>query len=656
MKNRFVISENDRRSILSMYGLINESLESYTFKGTVKTDISEFLELCQVIVINEKDEVVKGASTDVNGNFTLAVSLDNTKNYRIKLKHSETIEKITDILNLLEKEQTFNFVLELKAKDLEGVKIGEQVIFGKLVKVKILNEDNQPYSSGVIININTNNKNLKSGSVSKTGEMSETKKIETDKNSEAIFYVYNSKDRKDKSKYNISLNLKYGKIQFQENLEIDLNSDTTNLPTVFSRCFSNKNEKYIYYADNGDIINSLFDSTKIDKNLSDYTTIISQFIAKNKKIKEKDIEQIVCETNLLKVNFNKSIPKIRIEKLSITEIVLGNTLGVTIKVQNSSGDILPSVPVVVSYEKNGSLTDTQNTNEEGEIITQIMLLENDVKGDKTFRKRKIWVRVRKKGYDTYNNSFVVSGENNEVLITLQRTEFNPDEEENTDDFTKENTYFTFYGKSGKDVKQRYGSEFETEEAARKDALNQFLESVEKFKPYKDLLKDEIPNGGELVYRRGNETDGYYVILKFSRKYLRGFVKKVIKEKTKSKIVIYKPIVSDVRIIPTELLFNDALNKAVSEGKFLTVFYYVSQNDKVFLNSKKEFVKKLNTDSINLFINSKSDNSNTASRVLGLGSNPTIAIIENTNIVKLKQSIYGKNDLEFIINWVTTNLD
>jgi len=242
MKNRFVISENDRRSILSMYGLLNESLESYTFKGTVKTDRGEFLELCQVIVIDENNKVVKGSSTDVNGNFTLTVSLDNTKNYRIKLKHSQAIEKITDILNLLEKEQTFNFVVEETAKNLEEVKIGEQVLFGKLVKVKILNEDNQPYGSGVTININTNNENLKSGSVSKTGEMSETKKIETDENSEAIFYVYNSKDRKDKSKYNISLNLKYGKIQSQENLEIDLNSDTTNLPTVFSRCFSNKNK------------------------------------------------------------------------------------------------------------------------------------------------------------------------------------------------------------------------------------------------------------------------------------------------------------------------------------------------------------------------------------------------------------------------------
>jgi hypothetical protein len=655
MKNRFVISENDRRSILSMYGLLNESLESYTFKGTVKTDRGEFLELCQVIVIDENNKVVKGSSTDVNGNFTLTVSLDNTKNYRIKLKHSQAIEKITDILNLLEKEQTFNFVVEETAKNLEEVKIGEQVLFGKLVKVKILNEDNQPYGSGVTININTNNENLKSGSVSKTGEMSETKKIETDENSEAIFYVYNSKDRKDKSKYNISLNLKYGKIQSQENLEIDLNSDTTNLPTVFSRCFSNKNKKYIYYADNGDIINSLFDSTKIDKNLSDYPTIISQFIAKNKKIKEKDIEQIECETNLLKVNFNKSIPKIRIEKLSITEIVLGNTLGVTIKVQNSSGDILPSVPVAVSYEKNGSSTDTQNTNEEGEIITQIMLLENDVEGNKTFRKRKIWVRVRKKGYDSYNNSFVVSNENNEVLITLQRTEFNPDEEENTDDFTKENTYFTFYGKSGKDVKQRYGSQFEAEEAARKDALNQFLESVEKFTPYKKLLKDKIPNGGELVYRRGNETDGYYVILKFSRKYLRKFVKQYIpKEESEPKT---KPV-NTLNIDPAvSMTFNEALNRAVNQGKFLTVFYYIDRTDMATLKFRNPgVVKKLNTDSINLFIDEKSENSGTASRVLNLRSTPTIAIMENSDVIKLKQSIYSNEDLDYVANWIMSNLD
>jgi len=638
-----------------MYGLLNESLESYTFKGTVKTDRGEFLELCQVIVIDENNKVVKGSSTDVNGNFTLTVSLDNTKNYRIKLKHSQAIEKITDILNLLEKEQTFNFVVEETAKNLEEVKIGEQVLFGKLVKVKILNEDNQPYGSGVTININTNNENLKSGSVSKTGEMSETKKIETDENSEAIFYVYNSKDRKDKSKYNISLNLKYGKIQSQENLEIDLNSDTTNLPTVFSRCFSNKNKKYIYYADNGDIINSLFDSTKIDKNLSDYPTIISQFIAKNKKIKEKDIEQIECETNLLKVNFNKSIPKIRIEKLSITEIVLGNTLGVTIKVQNSSGDILPSVPVAVSYEKNGSSTDTQNTNEEGEIITQIMLLENDVEGNKTFRKRKIWVRVRKKGYDSYNNSFVVSNENNEVLITLQRTEFNPDEEENTDDFTKENTYFTFYGKSGKDVKQRYGSQFEAEEAARKDALNQFLESVEKFTPYKKLLKDKIPNGGELVYRRGNETDGYYVILKFSRKYLRKFVKQYIpKEESEPKT---KPV-NTLNIDPAvSMTFNEALNRAVNQGKFLTVFYYIDRTDMATLKFRNPgVVKKLNTDSINLFIDEKSENSGTASRVLNLRSTPTIAIMENSDVIKLKQSIYSNEDLDYVANWIMSNLD
>jgi len=653
MKSRFVISENDRRSILSMYGLLNESLDSYTFKGTVKDDTGGLLELFPVIVIDENNKIVKGESTDVNGNFTLTVSLDNTKKYRIKLKKEGFVEKITDILDLLEKEQTFDFEVEKIAKDLEEVTIGEQVLSGNLVKVKILNEDNQPYSSGVTININTNNENLKSGSVSKTGEISETKKIETDENSEAIFYVYNYKDRKDKSKYNIYLNLKYGKIQSQENLEIDFKTNTT-LPTVFSRCFSNKNKKYIYYADNGNIINSLFDSTKIDKNLNNYPTIIRQFIAKNKNIKEKDINQIECETNLLKVNFNKSIPKIKIDKLSITEIVLGNTLGVTIKVQNSSGDILQNIPVIISSEKNGVPIDTQTTNEEGELTTQINLLESDTEGDKTFRKRKIWARVRKKGYDTYNNSFVVSSENNKILITLQRTEFEPDDDEQTDDFTKENTYFTFYGKSGKNVKQRYGSEFEAEEAARKDALNEFLNSSKKFSEYKDLFKDKIPNGGKLVYRRGNDTDGYYVILKFSRKYLRKFVKQYIPKKEKP-----KPTPVNTKYIESAryMTFKEALNKAVNEGKFLTVFYFINQSDmKSFYLSSPYIVEKLNTDSINLFIDEKSNNSQEASRILNIKSTPTIAVMENSNTIRLKQSIYSEKDLELCYNWFANNLD
>ena len=38
MKNRFVISENDRRSILSMYGLLTEEEKEYNFSGVIKDD------------------------------------------------------------------------------------------------------------------------------------------------------------------------------------------------------------------------------------------------------------------------------------------------------------------------------------------------------------------------------------------------------------------------------------------------------------------------------------------------------------------------------------------------------------------------------------------------------------------------------------------
>ena len=68
------------------------------------------------------------------------------------------------------------------------------------------------------------------------------------------------------------------------------------------------------------------------------------------------------------------------------------------------------------------------------------------------------------------------------------------------------------------------------------------------------------------------------------------------------------------------------------------------------------VKKLNTDSINLFIDEKSENSGTASRVLNLRSTPTIAIMENSDVIKLKQSIYSNEDLDYVANWIMSNLD
>ena len=53
MKNRFVISENDRRSILSLHGLLIESVETYKFFGKVTNEIDDPVGYCNVVFIDE---------------------------------------------------------------------------------------------------------------------------------------------------------------------------------------------------------------------------------------------------------------------------------------------------------------------------------------------------------------------------------------------------------------------------------------------------------------------------------------------------------------------------------------------------------------------------------------------------------------------------
>ena len=56
-----------------------------------------------------------------------------------------------------------------------------------------------------------------------------------------------------------------------------------------------------------------------------------------------------------------------------------------------------------------------------------------------------------------------------------------------------------------------------------------------------------------------------------------------------------------------------------------------------------------------YIDEKSENSGTASRVLNLRSTPTIAIMENSDVIKLKQSIYINEDLDYVAIWIISNL-
>jgi len=119
MRSRFVISENDRRSILSMYGLLTEEELDYTFKGRVIGSDKNYSVFASILIQDENKTTIGGTKTDVNGSYTLKVKLDNTKVYTIVIRNTgedEIRDEITDMKSL-EQTKNFNFIKSKERKE-----------------------------------------------------------------------------------------------------------------------------------------------------------------------------------------------------------------------------------------------------------------------------------------------------------------------------------------------------------------------------------------------------------------------------------------------------------------------------------------------------------------------------------------------------------
>ena len=100
MKNRFAISENDRRSILSLHGLLVESVETYKFSGKITNEIDDPVSYCNVVIIDENKKPVTGTVTTEEGTYYIEDNLDDTKKYKIKVSSSEITETEKERRNL----------------------------------------------------------------------------------------------------------------------------------------------------------------------------------------------------------------------------------------------------------------------------------------------------------------------------------------------------------------------------------------------------------------------------------------------------------------------------------------------------------------------------------------------------------------------------
>ena len=144
MKNKFIISENDRRSILSMYGVLNESLIEYTFKGVVKDSSTDqpVIEKSPIkIVEKDSNKTIGGGVTDIDGKFNIKIKLDNTKSYYFKILAIDT-EPFTKDIDLTLVNQEVNFEVISKLKNLEGFDL-EQAKLTNL-NISVTNKNNKP--------------------------------------------------------------------------------------------------------------------------------------------------------------------------------------------------------------------------------------------------------------------------------------------------------------------------------------------------------------------------------------------------------------------------------------------------------------------------------------------------------------------------------
>ena len=125
MRSRFVITENDRRSILSMYGLLKEDITKITIKGTI-TDEKGNKVIFEKIHLDGDEKNLTKSMTDGDGNYQIYYDLDSEKNYFLKILDSKDYdEKVIEIMDKKTTPQTIDIVL--KNKD-SSKQLGEKTL------------------------------------------------------------------------------------------------------------------------------------------------------------------------------------------------------------------------------------------------------------------------------------------------------------------------------------------------------------------------------------------------------------------------------------------------------------------------------------------------------------------------------------------------
>lgn len=463
-KNHFIISENDRRSILSMYNLITEDVKSITFNGKVTTEDNELASFVKVYIKDDTNKTISVAGTDEEGNFILTTNLDPKKKYFVNVVSTGYLEYKQEITDKISTPQTLNILLKISnsQKDLSEFIVG--VVKFTNLDISVTDENENQINDFVLeIDLGNKEKYIKKVSGSnidlnflKNGLALEDMDVDAE-------YDFTEKDNNfsldkgDETIVRISVK-KDGYFESDKKYDIKLGNGFSNLPTI-----EKNGKKYIKskWKNNEDVI---YPEIKISPSNKNKINIVL------KKIPEQKITFNVIDQN-----------KNLVSDASIKVEVDGDVIGV------------------------------YNTNDEGEINLPL---------NKNLIGKTIYVTFEKNGFKRSIKKYEIKNDKNSFKLNVVNTSYGEYVQTGELNDTYKDTGNTIYGRGKTDLSQK-----EAYILAKNDIVNKYIKKHKKrYKNFPTFTNQDIDLDYEFVYSRplkgGNQ---HSIILKSSPKQIKQFL-------------------------------------------------------------------------------------------------------------------------------------
>ena len=140
MKNKFIISENDRQNILSMYGLLTEEKRTIKITGkTIASGVGVGMSIVELLDENKKQltPAIK-VKCDVDGDYEINVELDNGKYFLSTVNTGEGYPLVYKEFIVVSNKNDYKEDIEFELKGRQEVKfaIKKPTISGKVTNTK----------------------------------------------------------------------------------------------------------------------------------------------------------------------------------------------------------------------------------------------------------------------------------------------------------------------------------------------------------------------------------------------------------------------------------------------------------------------------------------------------------------------------------------